>query len=92
VEVRRETQLEAPILVAEYGTYEGTGAKAFAVEVSVRMTEGGQWAQFSFETVRLNGDVSPDLFTINVPEGTREIPPEDVTSDFLPEAEETEPR
>jgi hypothetical protein len=39
--------------------------------------------------------VSPGLFTLNVPGGTREIQAEDVRPDFLPEAEavdEAEPK
>jgi hypothetical protein len=95
VEVRGKTQLEEPILFAEYGAYEGSGPDAFPAEVAVHLREGGQWARFSFETIRLNGEVSPGLFTLNVPGGTREIQAEDVRPDFLPEAEavdEAEPK
>ena len=88
LEVRKKSQLEVPILVAEYLTYEGKGAKAFPVEVQVDMVAAGQWARFNFETVKINGAVSPGLFKVNVPVGTREVDPEDLNPDFLPEAEE----
>ena len=88
LEVREKSQLEVPILIAEYLTYEGKGEEAFPVEVAVDMVAAGQWARFSFETVKINGAVSPELFTVNVPVGTRELDPEDLNPDFLPEAEE----
>jgi hypothetical protein len=88
LEIRRESQLEAPLLVAEYEKYEGKGAEAFPVHVTVRLQEGGQWARFVFETVRINTEVAPATFDLRIPAGTRELAPEDLSPDFLPEAEE----
>lgn len=88
LEIRRETQLEVPILVARYQAFEGKGRDAFPVDVRVDLPEFAQWARFSFETVRVNAETSPDLFHVNVPEGTREVLPGDLTPDFLPEAED----
>ncbi len=87
LEVRRASQLEAPLLVAEYERYEGKGAEAFPVHVTVRLPQGGQWTRFVFETVRINQDVAPATFELKVPAGTREVAPEDLSPDFLPEAE-----
>jgi hypothetical protein len=87
LEIRRESQLEAPILVADYEKYEGKGVDAFPVHVSVHLGASGQWARFVFNMVRINTDIPPSTFDLKVPEGTREIPPEDLTPDFLPEAE-----
>lgn len=88
LEIRRNSQLEQPILVANYEEYEGKGAEAFAVEVMVEMPESEQWARFVFETVRINTDVASSAFDINIPEGTRRLDPEDLTPDFLPVAED----
>ncbi len=57
LEIRRESQLEAPLLVAEYEKYEGKGAEAFPVHVTVRLREDGQWARFVFQTVRINTEI-----------------------------------
>jgi len=92
LEVRRRTQLEPPLLTAIYHAYEGKGEKAFPVDVEVRLEAGGQWARFVFETARINTEVKPEVFTLRVPEGTTELDPEDLTPDFLPEADDaTEP-
>ena len=88
VEMRRDSQLESPILVANYEKYEGKGAEAFAVEVMVEMLESEQWARFVFETVRINSELAADVFDIKIPEGTRELAPEDLPPDFLPVADE----
>jgi hypothetical protein len=88
LEIRRESQLEAPLLVAEYEKYEGKGAEAFPVHVMVRLQTDGQWARFVFETVRINADVGLATFELKVPEGTRELRPEELSPDFLPEAED----
>ena len=87
LEIRRKTQLEAPILVATYEAFEGAGRDAFPVEVRVDLPEFEQWARFSFESVRVNTEAGPDLFHVSVPEGTREVLPRDLSPDFLPEAE-----
>jgi hypothetical protein len=88
LEIRQASQLEAPLLVAEYGRYEGKGADAFPAEVSVTMSGTGEWARFRFDTVRLNGEVAASTFTLSIPAGTREVAPEALTPDFLP-VEET---
>jgi hypothetical protein len=88
LEIRRKTQLEAPVLVANYEKYEGKGAEAFAVEVSVDLIEAEPWARLVFETVRINTQVEADVFELSIPDGTLEMAPEDLTPDFLPEAEE----
>jgi hypothetical protein len=88
LEIRRRLQLEVPILVASYEEYEGKGFQAFPVEVRVDLVEDGQWARFDFETVRINTDVGMEVFQIHVPEGTREMAPEELTADFLPEDNE----
>lgn len=91
LEVRRKTQLEAPLLTAIYHAYEGKGDKAFPVDVEVRLPEGDQWARFSIETARINTEVKPKVFEMHVPEGTKELAPEDLTPDFLPEADDDGP-
>jgi len=88
LEVRRDSQLESPILVANYEAYEGKGPEAFAVEIMVEMLESEQWARFVFETVRINSDVAANVFDIKIPKGTRKLDPEDLTPDFLPVADE----
>lgn len=88
LEIRRESQLEAALLVAEYERYEGKGAEAFPVHVTVRMPRDGQWARFVFETLRINTEIPSASFDLKVPEGTRELAPEDLTPDFLPEAQD----
>ena len=88
LEVRRESQLETPMLIAVYERFEGKGASALPGEITVEMPETSQWARFTFETTRVNGDVSPGAFHIQVPAGTRNIAPEELSPDFLPEAEE----
>jgi hypothetical protein len=88
LELRRETQLEAPILVARYDGFEGKGAKAFPTRIEIEVPEEGEWARFSFNTVRLNQDLAPDLFDLTVPEGTREIAPDSLDPGFLPEEKE----
>jgi hypothetical protein len=87
LEIRHETQLEAPVLIAVYDAYEGSGVEAFATRVRVTLPEGGQWAEFTFSTVRINTGVEAGVFTATIPPGTRELSPEDLTPDFLPEAE-----
>jgi hypothetical protein len=85
LEIRESTQLEEPILVAIYQEFEGKGKEAFPVEVHVDLTVDGQWAEFSFETIRINTEVEPKVFVASIPEGTRELDPEDLSPDFLPE-------
>ncbi len=84
IEIRRSSQLEDPLLVAEYVRYEGDGAKAFPIEIRISMATAGQWASFTFNTVRINDDVDDALFAIRVPPGTREIAPGELNPDFLP--------
>ncbi len=88
LEVRRRSQLEKPILIADYEDYEGKGAEAFPVKVKVTMPADEQWARFDFRLIRINTEVSPDLFRIDVPAGTRELSPDELTPDFLPESDE----
>ncbi len=88
LEVRRTSQLEAPILIATYEDYEGSGADAFPVKVRVDLPEAGQWTHFNFRTVRINTGADLKLFELDVPPGTRELTPEELTPDFLPEAED----
>jgi hypothetical protein len=90
LELREKSQLESPTLIAVYGGYEGSGTKAFPAEVRVDVPADGSWARFTFETVRINGDVDPAAFQLRVPAGTRRIQPEELTPDFLPEAEESD--
>lgn len=85
LEIREATQLEEPILVALYQEFEGKGNEAFPVEVHVDLSVEGQWAEFSFETVRINTEVEPNVFVASIPQGTRELDPEDLSPDFLPE-------
>lgn len=87
LEIRRATQLERPILTATYEAYEGRGAKAFPVKVKVDMGDNGEWARFDFGTVRINTEVNDDVFRLRIPQGTRELAPEELTPDFLPEEE-----
>lgn len=84
LEIRESTQLEEPILIATYLEFEGKGNKAFPVEVHMDLSTDGQWAQFSFETIRINTEVKPSVFVASIPEGTRELDPEDLQPDFLP--------
>ncbi len=88
LEFRRKSQLEPPVLIAEYTDYEGKGAEAFPFKVRVTLPGEEQWARFDFETVRLNTGVAGGLFDLRVPPGTRELAPEDLTPDFLPVAED----
>lgn len=84
LEIRQSSQLETPILVAEYEQYEGRGAEAFPVKVKVTLREGGQWASFNFATIRINDEVPDHMFRIKIPTGTRELAPDQLTPDFLP--------
>jgi len=88
LEIRDHNQLETPTLVATYGGYEGKGPKAFPTEVRVDVPVDSSWATFQFETVRINGDVDAAAFRLTVPAGTREISLQQLTPDFLPEADE----
>jgi hypothetical protein len=90
MEVRRQNQLETPLLVATYGGYEGKGSKAFPGDVRVDFPADASWASFQFETVRINAEVDPASFRLTVPAGTRQIAPEELTPDFLPEADESD--
>jgi hypothetical protein len=85
LEIRKTSQLEAPILVATYARYEEGGKFAIPGEVTVEIPETTQWARFNLETTRVNLDVRPNAFAINVPPGTREMPAGELTPDFLPE-------
>ena len=86
--MRESSQLERPILTAVYEKYEGGGAEAFPVRFRVEVAEGGQWAQFTFETVRINTGVEEAQFELRLAPGTREVSPEDLSADFLPVEED----
>jgi hypothetical protein len=88
MEIRRASQLETPVLIAEYGRYEEGGRFAIPGRIKVEIPETSQWAEFTLETTRVNGDAPPKSFSINVPSGTRERSPSELTPDFLPEAED----
>jgi hypothetical protein len=88
LEVRRTSQLETPILVADYEEYEGKGADAFPVKVRVDLPESGQWTRFNFHLIRINTGADLKLFDLRVPPGTRVLSPEELTPEFLPEAED----
>ena len=88
MEIRRETQLETPVLIAQYAHYEEGGRFEIPGQIKVEVPETSQWAEFTLETTRVNGDVAPKAFNINVPSGTKDVAPSDLTPDFLPEAED----
>ena len=88
MEIRRESQLETPVLIAEYAHYEEGGRFEIPGQIKVEIPETSQWAEFALETTRVNSDVAPKAFTINVPSGTKDVAPSDLTPDFLPEAED----
>jgi len=88
MEIRRETQLETPVLIAAYAHYEEGGRFEIPGQIKVEIPETSQWAEFTLETTRVNGDVAPKAFSINVPSGTKDVSPSDLTPDFLPEAED----
>jgi len=88
MEIRRESQLEAPVLIAQYAHYEEGGRFQIPEQIKVEIPETSQWAEFMLETTRVNGDVAPKAFSINVPSGTKEVKPSELTPDFLPEAED----
>ena len=58
------------------------------MHVTVRLKDDGQWARFVFQTVRINTEVALATFDLKVPAGTRELRPEELSPDFLPEAED----
>ena len=88
MEIRRASQLEAPVLIAHYARYEEGGRFSIPGEISVEFPETSQWARFDLETTRVNGTVESKSFSINIPNGTREVPADELTPDFLPEAED----
>ena len=88
MEIRRESQLETPVLIAEYSHFEEGGRFEIPGQIKVQIPETSQWAEFTLETTRVNGDVAPKAFSINVPSGTKDVSPSDLTPDFLPEAED----
>ncbi len=88
MEIRRQTQLETPVLIAEYSHYEEGGRFEIPGQIKVEIPETSQWAEFTLETTRVNGDVAPKAFSINVPVGTKSVSPSELTPDFLPEAED----
>ncbi|HET9234291.1 MAG TPA: hypothetical protein VFP10_09150 [Candidatus Eisenbacteria bacterium] len=88
MEIRRSSQLEAPVLIAKYEHYEEGGRFSIPGEISVEFPETSQWARFDLETTRVNTAVESKSFSINIPTGTREVPADELTPDFLPEAED----
>jgi len=88
MEIRRASQLEAPVLIAQYSHFEEGGRFEIPGEIKVEIPETSQWAEFILETTRVNGEVAPKAFSINVPAGTKNVSPADLTPDFLPEAED----
>ena len=88
MEIRRASQLEAPVLIATYEHYEEGGRYSIPGEIRVEFPETSQWARFDLETTRVNATVEAKSFSINIPSGTREVPADELTPDFLPEAED----
>jgi hypothetical protein len=88
MEIRRESQLESPVLIAQYARFEEGGRFQIPEQIKVEIPETSQWAEFTLETTRVNGEVAPKAFSINVPSGTKEVTPSELTPDFLPEAED----
>jgi hypothetical protein len=92
LEVRERSQLEPLMLAADYEAFEGKGTEAFPVKVKISVAEGGQWARFVFEMVRINTGTTDKQFELRIPAGTREISPAELSPDFLPEAESDKER
>ena len=88
MEIRRSSQLEAPVLIAKYEHYEEGGRFSIPGEISVEFPETSQWARFDLETTRVNGTVEAKSFSINIPNGTREVPVDELSPDFLPAEDE----
>jgi hypothetical protein len=85
LEVRRESLLEEPLLVAVYTDFEDAGPAAFPRSITVTTPERG-WARFTFDSAALNESVDPRRFRILVPRGATTVRAEDVDPGFLPEA------
>jgi len=85
LEVRRESQLEAPLLRVDYEDYRGEGATRFPRRVMLR--SGEAWGRFEFSSIKLNETLDARRFRIHVPRGTEAMALDDLTPDFLPEAE-----
>jgi hypothetical protein len=85
VEIRGESQLEPSLLVTVYGDY--SPEDPFPGSIRVDLDHGAQWLELAFESVTLGEEIDPRRFRILVPEGTREILPDDVDPGFLPESD-----
>ena len=87
VEIRKESQLEPSLLVAEFADYGAGEGGAFPRSVRVDLDAGTQWLTFAFSSVTLGEEIDARRFRVLVPEGTREVTPMDVDPAFLPETD-----
>jgi hypothetical protein len=80
--LRKQTQLEDPILTVQLSDYKEHDGVWFPSHVHMEASE--LWGTLEFTSVRLNEQLDPRRFNVRVPAGVTEIDAHSLDSGFLP--------